>query len=244
MSAAVLTAEQVGFRYADVPVLHDVNLSVEAGRVLALTGANGTGKSTLLHLLAGVTQPTSGRVSRRAGTRLALLPQRTSDIDALPLTVTECVQIARFTPRRWLSRDDRAHVAEVMRRLDIVHLARRRLRELSGGQRQRTLIAQALAQDADIYILDEPTAALDTHCRSVSTTCSWNASPTARRWSSPATIPPRPGSPNTPSISDAARPATRPRCRRMLDDRRLRVTTSEGRQSGGVSGEGFRRCGG
>ncbi|NIL43949.1 metal ABC transporter ATP-binding protein [Salinispora arenicola] len=165
LSAAVLTAEQVGFRYADVPVLHDVNLSVEAGRVLALTGANGTGKSTLLHLLAGVTQPTSGRVSRRAGTRLALLPQRTSDIDALPLTVTECVQIARFTPRRWLSRDDRAHVAEVMRRLDIVHLARRRLRELSGGQRQRTLIAQALAQDADIYILDEPTAALDTHCR-------------------------------------------------------------------------------
>ncbi len=165
MSADVLTAEQVGFRYADVTVLHDVNLRVGSGTTVALTGANGTGKSTLLHLLAGVTPPTRGRVVRRPGTRLALLPQRTSDIDALPLTVGECVQIGRFTPRRRLSRDDRARVAELMQRLDIAHLARRRLRELSGGQRQRALIAQALVQDADIYILDEPTVALDTHSR-------------------------------------------------------------------------------
>ncbi|TDC43499.1 zinc ABC transporter ATP-binding protein AztA [Micromonospora sp. KC213] len=165
LSSDVLTAEHVGFRYADVPVLHDVNLRVRSGSMLALTGANGTGKSTLLHLLAGVAQPTEGRVHRRPGTRLALLPQRTSDIDALPLTVAECVQIGRFTPRRRLSRDDRASVVEIMQRLDIAHLARRRLRELSGGQCQRTLIAQALVQDADIYVLDEPTAALDTRSR-------------------------------------------------------------------------------
>ncbi|MER7457990.1 zinc ABC transporter ATP-binding protein AztA [Micromonospora sp. NPDC126480] len=165
MSADVLTAEHAGFRYADVPVLHDVNLRVEARSMLALTGANGAGKSTLLHLLAGVTPPTEGRILRRPGTRLALLPQRTSDIDALPLTVAECVQIGRFTLRRRLSRDDRARVAAIMQRLDIAHLARQRLRELSGGQRQRTLIAQALVQDADIYVLDEPTAALDTRSR-------------------------------------------------------------------------------
>lgn len=157
--------QHVTFQYAGTPVLRDVNLRVEPGRMLALTGANGTGKSTLLHLLAGVEKPTEGRIHRRPGTRLALLPQRTRDIDALSLTVTECVQIGRFTPRRRLNRDDRALVAEIMRRLDIAHLARRRLRELSGGQRQRTLIARTLDQDADAYILDEPTAALDTHSR-------------------------------------------------------------------------------
>ncbi|MGW0502883.1 zinc ABC transporter ATP-binding protein AztA [Micromonospora sp. NPDC003241] len=165
MGSDVLTTENVGFRYADVPVLRHVDLGVASGAVIALTGANGSGKSTLLHLLAGVAQPAEGRVHRRPGTRLALLPQRTSDIDATPLTVAECVQIGRFTLRRRLSRDDRAAIAQIMQRLDIAHLARQRLRELSGGQRQRTLIAQALVQDADVYLLDEPTAALDTHSR-------------------------------------------------------------------------------
>jgi zinc/manganese transport system ATP-binding protein len=162
---ALLTAENVGFRYADVPVLRHVDLRVEPGIVIALTGGNGSGKSTLLHLLAGVAPPAEGRVHRRPGTRLALLPQRTSDIDATPLTVAECVQIGRFTVRRRLSRDDRAAIAQIMQRLDIAHLSRQRLRELSGGQRQRTLIAQALVQDADVYLLDEPTAALDAHSR-------------------------------------------------------------------------------
>lgn len=165
LNSVLLAAEQVAFRYADVPVLHDVNLSVESGALVALTGANGTGKSTLLHLLAGVTQPTRGRIVRRPDTRLALLPQRTSDIDALPLTVAECVQIGRFTLLRRPNRDDRAYVAKTMHRLGIAHLARQRLRELSGGQRQRTLIAQALVQDADVYVLDEPTAALDAQSR-------------------------------------------------------------------------------
>lgn len=165
LSSDVLTAEHVGFRYADAPVLHDVSLRVGSASVLALTGTNGSGKSTLLHLLAGVTQPTEGSIHRRPGTRLALLPQRTSDIDALPLTVTECVRIGRFARRRRLNRDDRDAVTEIMHRLDIAHLARQRIRELSGGQRQRTLIAQALVQVADIYLLDEPTAALDTRSR-------------------------------------------------------------------------------
>lgn len=165
MSSDILAAEHVSFRYADVPVLRNVSLRIESGSALALTGANGTGKSTLLHLLAGIEQPTEGRIHRRARTRLALLPQRTSDIDALPLTVGECVQIGRFILRRRLRPGDRDRVARIMQQLDIAHLARRRLRELSGGQRQRTLIAQALVQDADIYVLDEPTAALDTHSR-------------------------------------------------------------------------------
>ncbi|WP_229068962.1 zinc ABC transporter ATP-binding protein AztA [Actinoplanes sp. DH11] len=164
----MITVDRVGFRYAGVPVLHDVTLRVEAAAMLAVTGANGTGKSTLLHLLAGVEQPAEGRIRRRTGCRVALLPQRTGDIDALPLTVAECVRIGRFTPGRLLhrlTRHDRAAVAEVMARLGLADLARRRLRELSGGQRQRTLVAQAFAQDADVYVLDEPTANLDAASR-------------------------------------------------------------------------------
>ncbi|MEU4427747.1 zinc ABC transporter ATP-binding protein AztA [Actinoplanes sp. NPDC024001] len=161
----MLTAEQLGFRYAGVPVLRGVDLHVGAASMVAVTGPNGCGKSTLLHLLAGVETPAEGAVRHPAGTRLSLLPQRTPDIDGLPLTVAECVRIGRFTPRRRLGRHDRAAVTEIMERLDLAHLARRRLRELSGGQRQRTLIAQALVQQADVYLLDEPTAALDAASR-------------------------------------------------------------------------------
>ncbi|GAB7037716.1 MULTISPECIES: zinc ABC transporter ATP-binding protein AztA [Catenuloplanes] len=168
MGTAPLTAENLGFRYAGTPVLHGVNLRVEPASMLAVTGPNGSGKSTLLHLLAGVVRPSEGVVRRAPATRVALLPQRTGDIDALPLTVAECVRIGTFTPSRLLprrTRQDRAATADVMDRLEIAHLARRRLRELSGGQRQRTLLAQAFVQQADVYVLDEPTAALDTRTR-------------------------------------------------------------------------------
>jgi zinc/manganese transport system ATP-binding protein len=165
MGLDVLVAEHVGFRYAGTPVLHDVNLRVTAGSMLAVTGPNGCGKSTLLHLMAGIQPPATGAIRRTPGTRVALLPQRTGDIEALPLTVIECVRIGRFVPRRRLRRDDHTAVAEIMELLDVAPLARRRLRELSGGQRQRTLLAQCLVQDADLYLLDEPTAALDTRSR-------------------------------------------------------------------------------
>ncbi|WP_245674114.1 zinc ABC transporter ATP-binding protein AztA [Actinoplanes rectilineatus] len=164
----MLTATHLDFRYAGVPVLRDVTLRAERATMLAVTGPNGCGKSTLLHLLAGIEKPAAGTVHRDPGIRVALLPQRTGDIDALPLTVAECVRIGRFTPSgllRRLTRHDRATVTGLMEDLGIAHLARRRLRELSGGQRQRTLIAQAFAQDADVLVLDEPTAALDTGSR-------------------------------------------------------------------------------
>ncbi|EXG81190.1 zinc ABC transporter ATP-binding protein AztA [Cryptosporangium arvum] len=163
--SAVVSTEGVGFRYGGVPVLSGVTLGVEAGSMLAVTGPNGSGKSTLLHLLAGVESPTEGRVRRAGGARLSLLPQRTSDIDALPLTVAECVRIGRFRPLRRLGRADRLAADTMLDRLGLADLAGRRLRELSGGQRQRTLLAQALVQDAEVYVLDEPTAALDAASR-------------------------------------------------------------------------------
>jgi zinc/manganese transport system ATP-binding protein len=161
----MLSAVRVGYGYAGVPVLRDVDMTVPAGTVVAVTGPNGSGKSTLLSVLAGVVAPDSGEVTRRPGCRVSLLPQRTADIDALPLTVRECVQIGRFRGWFGLSRDDRAAVASIMEELGLGALGHRRLRELSGGQRQRVLLAQALVQPADVYVLDEPTVALDTDSR-------------------------------------------------------------------------------
>ncbi|MEU4689219.1 zinc ABC transporter ATP-binding protein AztA [Actinoplanes sp. NPDC023714] len=154
---------RVGHGYAGVTVLREVSLTVAPGSVTAVTGPNGSGKSTLLHVLAGEVTPQSGRVVRDC--RVAFLPQRTGEIDALPLTVRECVGIGRFRGWRWPGRADRLAVAEIMERLGITSLERRRLRELSGGQRQRVLLAQALVQPAGVYILDEPTVALDTASR-------------------------------------------------------------------------------
>ncbi|BBH69727.1 hypothetical protein ACTI_64120 [Actinoplanes sp. OR16] len=160
----MLSAVRVGHGYGGVPVLREVSLDVPAGTVTAVTGPNGSGKSTLLHVLAGDISPKSGYVARTG--RVSLLPQRTSEIDALPVTVQECVQIGRFQSRwPWAGRADRTAVSEIMERLGLTSLGRRRLRELSGGQRQRVLLAQALVQPADVYILDEPTVALDTASR-------------------------------------------------------------------------------
>ncbi|WP_433833237.1 ATP-binding cassette domain-containing protein [Actinoplanes sp. CA-015351] len=161
----MLSASEVCYGYAGVPVLREVSMEVGAGSLLAVTGPNGSGKSTLLHVLAGVLPPKSGYVRRQAGCRVALLPQRTPDIDALPLTVGECVRIGGFPG--FFRRSAGLSADSMMDRLGIASLSRRRMRELSGGQRQRVLIAQALVQQAEVYVLDEPTVALDAVSREV-----------------------------------------------------------------------------
>ncbi|MDN5757305.1 MAG: metal ABC transporter ATP-binding protein [Tomitella sp.] len=167
---AVAGLADVSFRHRDSPVLSRIDLTLGAGTVTALIGPNGSGKSTLLHLLAGVLAPTDGHIFRSRSRPAALLPQRSEHIDGLPLTVRDCVAIGRFgalSPLRRPGAEDRAAVTAMMERLDITHLARRRLRELSGGQRQRTLIAQLLAQDSDLYLLDEPSTSLDSRGRAL-----------------------------------------------------------------------------
>jgi ABC-type Mn2+/Zn2+ transport system ATPase subunit len=141
-------------------------LDVEALRlqpgVTALVGPNGSGKSTLLHAVAGLIAPVSGEV-HVAGS-LSYVLQSTAVSATLPVTVRETVSLARAAtlgPFRPLRRADRAAVGRAMRRLDVEHLANRHLAELSGGQRQRVFVAQGLAQEADVLLLDEPVAGLD-----------------------------------------------------------------------------------
>ena len=168
MSGGVLARlERVTVGYAEEPVLVDVDLAVEAGDFVGVVGPSGSGKTTLLRALLGTVRPAAGRVERRPGLRLAYVPQVETVDWSFPVTVAECVLMAR-TGRRvlpWASRAERAEVAEVLGRLGIADLGGRHIRELSGGQQQRVFLARALLGRPQLLLLDEPTSGVDVRTR-------------------------------------------------------------------------------
>ncbi|MBR7671462.1 zinc ABC transporter ATP-binding protein AztA [Streptomyces daliensis] len=154
--------------YPGRPVLHQLTADIVPLTMTALVGPNGSGKSTLLAVLARVIGVTSGELRFGGHKAPAFVPQRGAVGDALPLTVRQTVEMGRWGERGlWhrLTRRDRATVEAAMERLHITDLAGRQLGELSGGQRQRALIAQGLAQESDLLLLDEPTTGLDPEAR-------------------------------------------------------------------------------
>lgn len=149
-------------------------LEIDALRIphgyTALVGPNGSGKTTLLHVFAGLLEPRRGTIEfgmcapGERLPRLAYVLQSHPASEHLLVTAREVVALARSSQRGVLGRltaDDKAAIDAAMERLDIAHLAKRHLAEMSGGQRQRVFIAQGLAQDADVLLLDEPVAGLD-----------------------------------------------------------------------------------
>ncbi|WP_425584545.1 zinc ABC transporter ATP-binding protein AztA [Streptomyces levis] len=154
--------------YPGRPVLHQVTAEIPQLATTVLVGPNGSGKSTLLGVLAGVIKPTSGVLVRTGDRPPAFVPQRGAVGDTLPLTVRQAVEMGRWGERgpwRRLTRRDHTTVDAALDRLGIGALASRQLGELSGGQRQRALIAQGLAQESDLLLLDEPTTGLDIEAR-------------------------------------------------------------------------------
>lgn len=161
-----LTARDLEVRFDDHVALAGVDLDLEAPSSLAVIGPNGSGKSTLLGALAGLVVPSAGWV--RSSSPPALVLQSTEVERSLPITVRDTVALARY-PRLGLFRrftpEDRRAIGDAMARLDVGDLAGRQLHELSGGQRQRVFVAQGLAQETAILLLDEPLAGLDVVCR-------------------------------------------------------------------------------
>lgn len=151
-----------GYAYPDRQALQGISLAFTKGTHTVLAGKNGSGKSTLLALAAGVLRPVQGLVA--TGSRPAFVIQLPRTPRNMPCTVRQAVEMGRWPHRRGLlplRGSDRQAVTAAMERMGIADLAGRQLQELSGGQRQRALIAQGLAQEAGILVLDEPTAGLD-----------------------------------------------------------------------------------
>ena len=174
--APALEARALSVAYPGAPrlALQDIDLRVPAGSRFALVGHNGSGKSTLLKTAAGLLPVERGEIliySRCVGAchhRVAYLPQR-AEIDwRFPITVRKLVLTGRYVHLGWLRRpggSDHEIAATSLERLGLGPLAERQIGQLSGGQQQRALLARALAQDADLLLLDEPLNAVDADTR-------------------------------------------------------------------------------
>ncbi|PFG35338.1 manganese transport system ATP-binding protein [Flavimobilis soli] len=167
-----LDVRDLSVRYGDVHALDSASLTLPRGSVTGLVGVNGSGKSTLMRAVVGAVRPTSGTVTilgrpadvaRREGA-LAHLPQ-SQDVDwTFPVVVRDVVETGRYPhlgPLRRLRAHDRAVVADALERVGLADLADRQVGRLSGGQRQRVFLARAIAQEADVLLLDEPFSGVD-----------------------------------------------------------------------------------
>lgn len=169
-SAPVVRCRDVVVRYDGRSALEIDALDVPAERIVAVIGPNGAGKSTLLGAIAGIVDAARGSIEVLGGSpggrngRVGYVLQGTVADGGLPLTVREVVRMGRYAQRGWLRRlrpSDRDAVDRAMERAEVADLADRHLSELSAGQRQRVYLAQGLAQQAELLLLDEPATGLD-----------------------------------------------------------------------------------
>ena len=167
VGTALVVADRVTVAYGAEPVIVDVDLTIEPGDMIGIVGPSGSGKSTLLKALLGGITPQSGSVTRRADLTVGFVPQVERIDWNFPVTVAECVGMARATGWRtpWISRKERAEIDAVLDRLGLHHLGARHIRNLSGGQQQRVFLARALFTGAEVIFLDEPTSGLDVKTR-------------------------------------------------------------------------------
>jgi zinc transport system ATP-binding protein len=154
------------------PVLRGINLAVPAGQVVTILGANGSGKTTIIRALLGLTSLASGSARLfgqpvakfRDRCRIGFVPQRPAVGAGVPATITEIVASGRIAHRRLLvppRRQDRTAVADAIERVGLTARASDSYSSLSGGMQQRVLIARALAGTPDLFVMDEPTAGVD-----------------------------------------------------------------------------------
>jgi iron complex transport system ATP-binding protein len=171
----MLIIQSLSVAYGSRRVLHEINLHIQSGEIVALIGPNGAGKTTLIRAVSGVIRSQSGHIraggedlagmgfARRAR-KLSVVPQARNLPE--PYSVWQTVLLGRTPYLGWLGQSverDRERVRWALERTETLELAERRVGELSGGEQQRVLLARALAQETPILLLDEPTAHLDLH---------------------------------------------------------------------------------
>jgi manganese/zinc/iron transport system ATP- binding protein len=167
---APLSIHDLTVAYHRKPVLWDIDLDVPAGKLIGIVGPNGAGKSTLIKAVLGLLPIASGRVHffgkpyKESRRRVGYVPQRESVDWDFPVSALDVVTMGRYGKIGWFRPVTRSHeqvAMQALERVGLADLAQRQISQLSGGQQQRTFLARALVQDADLYLMDEPFAAVD-----------------------------------------------------------------------------------
>ena len=165
-----LTIRDLTVAYHRKPVIWDIDLSIPEGKLVSIVGPNGAGKSTLLKACLDLIPRSSGEVTiygqpyDKERKRVGYVPQRESVDWDFPVSALDVVAMGTYGKLGWFRRVNKRSKALAMQALERVGLAdyaHRQISQLSGGQQQRTFLARALVQDADIYFMDEPFAAVD-----------------------------------------------------------------------------------
>jgi len=165
----ILEISGLTVRYDGHTALEELNVSLDAGERVAVVGPNGAGKSTLFKVIAGVLSPTQGEVQvygHEPGGHIciAYVPQRSQVDWRFPVTVADVVMMGRISKlglMRWPKARDWELVRSALEVVGLASLEQRQISELSGGQQQRMFIARALAQEAELMLMDEPFTGLD-----------------------------------------------------------------------------------
>lgn len=162
----ILAVRDLTVIYQDEPAIEHISLDVHAGERIAVIGPNGAGKSTLIKAIMGLVQPRSGSIELAQGgrERLGYVPQYEAVNWDFPVTVQDVVMMGCVRQIGWLRWPGKHHweiVHAALERVGLVDFAKRQVGQLSGGQRRRVFIARALAQQADMLVLDEPFSGVD-----------------------------------------------------------------------------------
>jgi len=169
-AAPALEVHDLTVSYHRKPVLWNIDLAVPAGRLVGILGPNGAGKSTLIKSIMGLLPLSSGWVQvfgRPVGQmrhKVAYVPQRESVDWTFPVTAQDVVLMGRYGATPWwrrIGRRDRARARECLEHVGMGGFADRQISQLSGGQQQRVFLARALAQDSEVYLMDEPFTGVD-----------------------------------------------------------------------------------
>jgi manganese/iron transport system ATP-binding protein len=166
----VLDVKHITLRYNGRVALEDITFHLHGGERIAVVGPNGAGTSTLFKVIAGVLAPSTGEVNifgsrPRGHICIAYIPQRSQVDWNFPVTVADVVMMgrsAKLGPLNWPHKKDWEYVHHALEMVELSDLASRQIGQLSGGQQQRMFIARALAQEAELMLMDEPLAGLDT----------------------------------------------------------------------------------
>jgi manganese/zinc/iron transport system ATP- binding protein len=166
----VLEVHDLTISYDQSPVLWNVDLSVPRGKLIGVLGPNGAGKSTLIKAIMGLLKPTSGYIKifdknlEEVREKISYVPQRESVDWNFPASVLDVVMMGTYGKLGLFKRPGKKEKEIALKSLDQVGMmsfVNRQISELSGGQQQRVFIARALAQEADLYLMDEPFAGVD-----------------------------------------------------------------------------------